>query len=51
MISTLNNNAENAVTPATPLILIRTCRPPIRATPLQDILDTREVVHNFFSEP
>jgi len=48
--STLDNNAEDAVTPATPLVPVRDRCPPIPFISLQDLLDTREVGHNFFSD-
>jgi len=49
-LSTLDNNAEDAVTPAAPLVPIGTRRPPIRVTSLQDLLDAREVCYDFFPE-
>jgi len=46
--SRLDNNAEDDVTPVTPLVPVRARRPPIRVTSLQDLLDAREFGRNFF---
>jgi len=50
MFSTLNSNAEDAVTPAAALVPVHARRPPIRITSLQDFLDAGEIDHDFFSE-
>jgi len=48
--STLDNNAEDAVTPTAPLVPVCARRPPVRITSLQDLLDAGEIGYDFFSE-
>ena len=48
--STLDNNTEDAVTPAAPLVPVCARCPPVRVTSLQDLLDAREVSDDFLSE-
>lgn len=38
------------MTPTAPLVPIRARRPSVRVTSLQDLFDTGEIRHNFFSE-
>ena len=49
-LSTLDDNAEDAVTPAAPLIPVCARRPPIRITSLQDLLNAGEVGYDLFPE-
>ena len=47
--STLDDNAEDTVTPVTPLVPVRARCPPIRVASLQVLLVAEEVGHDFFS--
>ena len=49
-LSTLDDNPENAMTPTAPLVPVRARSPSIRVTSLQDLLDAREICHDFFSK-
>lgn len=49
-LPTFDDNTEDTMTPTTPLVPIRARCPPVRVTSLQDLLDTGEICHDFFSE-
>ena len=49
-LSTLDDNTEDTVAPATSLVPVCACCPPIRITSLQDLLDAGKIGYDFFSE-